>query len=61
MRRSTGPTEKREMPLDFEETYLGGMKKVVDLREKYKAGNATIERWMDEVNLKRAQKIRGRK
>jgi hypothetical protein len=53
--------EKREMPADFEETYLGGMVKMKDLKEKYRAGDATIERWIDVVVIRRAERIRGRK
>lgn len=43
------PREKREMPADFEKTYRGGMVRLRELREKYRAGNATIERWIDTV------------
>ena len=51
----------REMPADFEEVYLGGVTKMKDLRERYKAGDATLERWIDTVNIKRAERIKNRR
>jgi hypothetical protein len=49
------------MPADFEEIYLRTKPKMPELMKKYKAGNSTIERWIDEVNIRRAERIRGRK
>jgi hypothetical protein len=47
----------REMPADFEETYRM-VKNMSELRKKYVAGDATLERWIDEINIRRAEKIR---
>ena len=47
----------REMPVDFEETYRT-VKNMSELRRKYVAGDATIERWIDEINIRRAENRR---
>lgn len=48
----------RPRPLEFVESLDAGMHQA-QLRVKFAAGDATINRWRDEVYIERAEKIAG--
>lgn len=63
MQRSMGLGKRalREMPENFEEVWLRDRPKMPEMRKLFNAGDATIERWIDEIAIKRAERIRRRK
>lgn len=52
--------EVKKMPTEFAASLDAGMSQA-QLRKKFLAGDATIDRWRDEVYIDRAESIRRRK